>query len=238
MIPLLFIALVFGAGLAAYEFSPKTHTWVDEHVAAMQAAITAHRVADTHLQSAAAATSRGDIPQAEQQVAEADAANKVAAQHTGQAGATAQTPAQRQAAAKSHDQVIARGKQIGAAASNLAGGLIATAHAALSPFSGLGAGLCNARLYSGVTLKVRDALLARLHAAGMTVTPTGDAWAADTQNGPWDIDPQRGGVKLRAVLDGRAQQLKLIVTAPPTANLFCNMIWAQIDPIMKEVLSA
>lgn len=208
MIPLLFMALALGTGLAIYEFSPGSHAWVDEHVAALRAAIAAHREADVHMQSAGAAASRGDVAAAQQHVAEADAANKVAAQKTTEAGIAARTPPQKQATAQSAAKVVDRAQQIAAAMAHL------------------GLGLCGVRTYARVTTQVKDALLARLHAAGMTVT--GDD--------PWDIDTQTAGVKLRAVWDPRAQQLKLIVTEPPTASTFCPLIWARIDPILKEIV--
>jgi len=39
MIPLLFLVLLAGAGLAVYELSPKTHAWTDDHVRAMREAL-------------------------------------------------------------------------------------------------------------------------------------------------------------------------------------------------------
>jgi hypothetical protein len=207
MIPLLFIALVLAGGLAAYEFSPGTHVWVDDHVAALRAAVAAHREADAHMQTAATAASAGDVAKAQQHVAEAGAANQVAAQKTTDAATTAKTPSQRQAAAQSAAKVDDRSQQIAAAMAHL------------------GVGQCGVRAFSGVTSQVKDALLARLHAAGMIVTG----------NDPWDIDTQTLGVKLRAAWDPRAQQLKLIVTAAPQSAGVCALIWNRIDPIMKEV---
>lgn len=208
MIALLFIALALAGGLAAYEFSPGTHTWVDDHVAALRAAIAAHQEADAHMQSAAIAASTGDVGKAQQRVAEAGAANQVAAQKTTDAAVTAKTPQQRQAAAQSAAKVDDRSQQIVAAMEHL------------------GVGRCGVRAYAGVTPQVKDALLAKLHAAGMFVT--GDD--------PWDIDTQMLGVKLRAAWDPRAQQLKLIVTAAPQSQGVCALIWNRIDPIMKGVV--
>ena len=55
MIPLILLAIGLGVALTAYEFSPKTHAWVDEHVAAVRAAIAAHSEADAHISDAQAA---------------------------------------------------------------------------------------------------------------------------------------------------------------------------------------
>lgn len=206
MFPLLFIALFFGVGLAAYELSSDTHTWVDDHVLAIRAAFAAHRAADAHMQTAANAAHAGDLPTAVQHVAEASEANKAAAQRTAAAAGTAQTPQQRQDAAKSADQVAARQQLIAAAMAHL------------------GLGQCGVRTYAPLSAQGRDALLAKLHAAGMTVT--GDD--------PWDIDTQQLGVKLRAVWDPHTQALKLIVTSGPTA--FCHLIWDRVDPILMGVV--
>lgn len=209
MIPLLFVALALAGGLAAYQISPRTHAWVDDHVAALRAAIAAHREAETHLQTAAIAAGAGDVATSRQHVAEAGAANQVAARQTTAAAVAAKTPSQRQAAAASATKVDDRSQQIAAVMAHL------------------GVGQCGVRSYAGVTSQVKDALLARLHAAGMAVT--GDD--------PYDIDTQLLGVKLRAVWDPRAQQLKLIVTAAPQSPGVCDLIWHRIDPIMKEVVS-
>ena len=207
MIPLLLLALVLAGGFAAYEVSPDTHTWIDDHVAAIRAAIAAHRMADAHMQSAADATAKGDSAKAEQHVAEAGAANQAAAKKTTEAAVAAKTAPQRQAAAQSAAKVEDRSQQIAAAMAHL------------------GLGQCGVRAYAGVTAKAKDALLARLHSSGMIVT--GDD--------PWDIDTQLFGVKLRAAWDPRAKQLKLIVTAGPQSQGICTLIWNRIDPIMKEI---
>jgi hypothetical protein len=208
MIPLLVIAIALAGGLAAYQFSPSAHAWVDDHVAALRAAIAAHREADAHLQTAAIATSAGDVAKAQQHVAEAVAANQVAARKTTDAVVAAKTPSQRQAAAQSAATIDDRSRQIAAAMAHL------------------GLGQCGVRSYAGVTGQVKDALLARLHAAGMVVTG----------EDPYDIDTQTLGVKLRAAWDPRAQQLKLIVTAAPQSPGVCDLIWHRIEPIMKEVV--
>lgn len=210
MLPILILAVALAGGLAAYQFSPAAHAWVDDHVAALRAAIAAHREADTHLQSAAAATSAGDVAAAQDHVAQAGAANQVAAQKTTEAAIAAKTPGQRQAAAQSAGKVSDRAQQIAAAMGHL------------------GLGQCGVRSYAGVTGQAKDALLARLHAAGMVVT--GDD--------PYDIDTQMLGVKLRAAWDPRAQQLKLIVTAAPQSPGVCGVIWGRVDPILKEIVGA
>jgi hypothetical protein len=209
MIPLLLIVL--GVGVATYALSPKAHEWVDEHALALQEALAMHREAVAHMETAAGAVRAGDGTIAAQHVTEADAANKVAAHKTGVAAATARTPQQRQAAAKSADQVIDRGHQIAAARESL--------------------GLCGVKTYARVTPQIKDALLAKLHGEGMTVT--GD--------NPWDIDTQMLGVKLHAVWDPRAQALKLIVTtagATGDAKGLCPLIWGKIDPLMKGILGS
>jgi hypothetical protein len=79
--------------------------------------------------------------------------------------------------------------------------------------------------YLHVTPLVRDAILAKLHAEGMTVTG----------QGPWDIDTQLAGVKLRALWDPKTQVLRLIVTAS-ASYAPCAMIWARIDPTLREII--
>jgi hypothetical protein len=76
-----------------------------------------------------------------------------------------------------------------------------------------------------VTPQVRDAILAKLHAEGMTVT--GD--------NPWDVNTQVAGVKLRAAWDPRTQMLKLIVSA---SALYapCAVIWERIDPVLRDII--
>jgi len=137
----------------------------------------------------------------------ASAANQQAAQSTAEAARSAKTAAERQAAVDSAARVIERGKKIEEALARL------------------GVGQCGVRSYPHVTVQVRDALLAKLHAEGMTVT--GD--------NPWDIDTQLAGVKLRAVWDSKAQALKLIVTSS-AFYASCGMIWERIDPILKGIV--
>lgn len=101
MIPLILIALGLGA-VAAYEFSPKTHEWVDEHVHAIKDALAALRVAEAHLDAAQATLPPGgaSVPADQQQLAQDHAtaalgANAAGAQRMAHGAATAQTSAQR-----------------------------------------------------------------------------------------------------------------------------------------------
>lgn len=225
---LLILAIALGVGLSAYEFSPKTHEWADDHVRAIRDAIAAHHEADTKLDAAQAAvdvhasappTSQYDpiafLHHAWDSVKAAAQANAAAAAHTTAALKTAKTDQQKGVAVQSAAVVNARQQLITAALAKL------------------GSGQCDVRAYSGVTAQVRDVLLTKLHGEGMTVT--GD--------NPWDIDTHQHDVKLRAVWDPQAQVLKLIVTAgagglihgePP--GLVCPAVWAKIDPILKEII--
>jgi hypothetical protein len=108
VIPLLFIALGLGA-VAAYEFSARTHTWVDEHARVLRDALIAHRVADAHL-SAARAAEHPAI--AVQHAHAATTANRMAAQKTAVAAETAKTEPQRAAAVKSATLVLVREDEI------------------------------------------------------------------------------------------------------------------------------
>jgi hypothetical protein len=93
--PLILLALGIGA-VAAYEFSPKTHQWVDDHVQAFKDVTAAHRVVDAHLDAAAqAAASPAGAPAAQDHAAAATAANQIAVQATTQMAETAQTDVQR-----------------------------------------------------------------------------------------------------------------------------------------------
>jgi hypothetical protein len=99
MIPLILIALGLGA-VAAYEFSPKTHAWIDEHVQAFKDAVAAHKAAEAHLDAVAqAAPSNGapapDVQLAQDHAAAAQAATAVAADKTAKMAQTARTQAQR-----------------------------------------------------------------------------------------------------------------------------------------------
>jgi len=229
MIPLLFIALVLGVGLTAYEFSPKAHTWADAHAQAIRDAIAAHHKADAKLDAAQAAVdvhaaAQTSAPGASSPVNIVDLlqhawdnlkaatqANAAAAAHTTTALETAKTDPQKAVATQSATAVDARQQRIATALAKL------------------GAGQCDARSYAGVTAKIKDALLAKLHGEGMTVT--GDD--------PWDVDTHQHDVKLRAVWDPAAQVLKLIVTAGADGilgNIVCAAVWAKIDPIMMEIL--
>lgn len=142
-------------------------------------------------------------------------ANQAAAQSTADAAQIAETEAQRQVAAQSAAKVIEREKKIEAA------------------LASLGVGQCGVKPYPGVTERVKDALLAKLRAEGMSVS--GD--------NPWNIDTQQYGVRLRAVWDFRSSVVKLIVTTgkgteviPWVKKVTCQDIWDKIDPIMKSVV--
>jgi hypothetical protein len=91
----------------------------------------------------------------------------------------------------------------------------------------IGEGQCGARAYYRVTEPVKNTLLAKLRAEGMSVT--GD--------NPWDVDTKMHDVKLRAVWDARAKELKVVVTAGKGDFIAtCNQIWGKIDPIVKEII--
>lgn len=247
MIPLVLLALL-GAAFAAYELSPRAHVRMDDYARAIQAAHAAHAAADAHLANAntaatvaahhaQVATQQAVSPDphpAAQDIADAHSAaaqvtidaaidhavasteaNQVAAQSTVDAATKAKTPSDRQVVAQSATNVLDRGKQIA------------------SLWTTLGVGQCEARTYQRVTSKVKDALIARLHAAGMIVTG----------NNPWNIDTHEHGVKLRAVWDPTKQALKLIVTTGAggifkgelPSSLVCPEVWKKIDPIMTEL---
>lgn len=139
----------------------------------------------------------------------ATVANQQAAQDTAAAAKHAKTQAERQAAADSSVKVLDREKRIAAALSNL------------------GVGQCGVRSYSNVTPQVKDAILAALHADGMTVT--GD--------NPWDVDTQQADVKLRAVWDPDTQVLRLIVTAS-AIYAPCAVIWERIEPKLRGLIGS
>ncbi len=257
MIPLLFLALGLGGAALAYARSPKAHEWIDEHTRAIGGALAAHSAAETHLGAASTATATAlrhaqDATKAASVVApqpppphmreelaawmawarEADlqsniaraatdvavqfvdaaaSANREAAQETARAAETARTDQQRAEAARSAAAVVAREDKIAAEKAKL------------------GVGQCGVRSYARVTPQVKDALLARLHAEGMTVTGSN----------PWDIETRKYDVKLRALWDPRAQTLKLIVTAGKGGLLglvTCEAIWERIEPILKEII--
>lgn len=285
MIPLLLLVLGAGA-FAAYELSPKTHAWVDEHVQALRGALAAHFAADAHLNAAAAE------PNPMQQLKAAQAANQVAAQMTTQAAQAAKTLDQQAAAAQSAAAVVARADKIlswiehthaqaiqdagvahqvadmhvdvavtapdpaiaaqhaeaattanqvaaqktteAAAAARTADQRAAAARSAAAvtaratALAKLGHGKCPPRhSYSGVTAQKKDAILAELRASGKKVTG----------NNPWDIDPDKAGIKLRAVWDPDARALHVIVSDNPY-NMPCNMIWAEIDPALKGIIAS
>jgi hypothetical protein len=149
-------------------------------------------------------------------------ANAVAAASTTTALKTAKSDQEKAAAAQSAAAVSAQQQQIAAAA---------------AAAKQLGSGQCDVRSYAGVSPQIRDALLAKLHGKGMTVTG----------NNPWDIDTGEHGVKLSALWDSREQTLKLVVTAGKGGPFVlgvglgvvtCDKIWAEIDPILKGIIGA
>lgn len=145
------------------------------------------------------------IDAAVEHVAAATEANQTAAKGTADAAKNAQTEAQRNAAAESATKVLEREKKIAADLANL------------------GVGECGVRTYVPVTPQVKDALIAKLRAAGMIVTG----------NNPWSIDPKQAGVKLRAVWDPMKSELKLIVTSKGFG--WCSIIWERIEPKLREL---
>jgi hypothetical protein len=166
--------------------------------------------ADAHLAAAAAAE---DPTVAVQHAHEATVANQASAEKTAVTAAAARTEKDRQAAAAAAAKVVDREGRIAAALAKL------------------GVGQCGVRSYAGVSPQSRDALLAKLHAEGMTVT--GD--------NPWDIETHSFDVKLRAVWDPQTQALKIIVTSGAggyAGIVTCSQIWARIDPKVKEILGA
>ncbi len=210
MIPLLLLAIVLSAAAATYEFSPRAHAWVDDHVRAMERAIAAHQAADAHL---AAARGTPDPTVAVQHAQDAAVANREAAKETSKAAETAKTPDQRAGAAQSAGAVDARSAAIADAMAKL------------------GVGQCDVRTYARVTPRVRDALLSKLHGEGMTVT--GDnPWDVDTHvhdvklRAVWDPRDQ----VLKLIVTAGAGGW--------TGGLVCAAVWDRIDPIMKEVTAA
>jgi len=177
------------------EPTPTTPTPVPSPVPADVATATAH--VDAAQQATDAAV---------ESVSKAADANKEAAKNTAEAARRAKTQAERQQAAQSAQKVLENERQIADALKRL------------------GIGACGVRAYSPITERARDALLAKLHADGMSVT--GD--------NPWNIDPNKFGVKLRALWIPSTRQLKLIVTDKSIAG--CSDIWEQIDPKIKEVM--
>lgn len=242
MFPLILLVFGLGAALAAYESSSRVRARFDDYLHAIRGAQAAHRAADSHLSNAAAAMgaavqheaplrssgalapghapgasvfSEGAAGSAAQIMADASVdhlvssmtANQQAAQSTAEAGKLAKPGAERDAVAVSAAKVLERGKKIEEALTHL------------------GVGQCGVRSYARVTFQVRDEILARLHAEGMTVT--GD--------NPWDVDPQLAGVRLRAVWDPAGEVLKLIVTAS-APFVPCAVIWARIDSKLRGII--
>jgi hypothetical protein len=110
--PLILIVLGLGA-VAAYEFSPRTHAWVDEHVQAIKDAALAHQAADRHLDVAA---STPDPQLAQQNLDAARTAAWMAAQHTTTAAQGAKTDRQRAVVAQTAILNLATQDLLGAVA--------------------------------------------------------------------------------------------------------------------------
>ena len=132
-------------------------------------------------------------------------ANQSAAQSTADMAKSAKTAEEKAAAAASAAAVLERERKIAA----------------------LGVGQCGVRSYAHVNARAKDQLVAKLHAAGMSVTGTN----------PWDIDTHKYGVRLRAVWSPVDEVLKLIVITgkgteviPFFKNVTCDDIWNEIDP--------
>jgi hypothetical protein len=265
VIPLVLLALGLGAALTAYETSSRARAHADDYARAIRGAHAAHRASDAHLSDATIATvvasqhsqaaealqhaAQGGstlpvqlpapmppVPMALMQPTPAQgladshteasqvaidvgvdravaalAANLAAAQNTAVAAQSAKTPIERSTVAQSAERVIEREK------------LIAVA------LSSLGVGQCGIHSYARVTMRVKDLLLAKLHGEGMTVT--GD--------NPWNIETHQFDVRLRAIWDPKAQELKLIVTAGRggyAGLVTCDEIWGRVDPIVKGVI--
>lgn len=246
--PLLLLAL--GAGIMVYALSPSAHAWTDAHVAAMRDAFASHQAADAKLDAARAALDVHAATQAAppappvspatpapsapapsfdpgailmhawESLKASAQANAAAASHTTTALETAKTDQQKKVAAQSAATVDARQQQIVAA------------------FEHFGPGQCDVHSYAHVTAQIKDALLARLHSHGMTVTGGDNLWDIDTHVSKFGVDL---GVKLRAVWDPNAQVLKLIVTSGKgglAGLVTCEKIWAEIEPVMKEILGS
>lgn len=257
MISLVILLGLGVAALAAYEFSPKTHAWVDEHVAAIRAAVAAHSEADAHIADAqAAVAAHQSMPPAPPQAPPPTQAPSP------QAPPPSAPPAP-SAPTLSVPSVIDQGtallkhawdKLLAASAANAraADATSAGAKTATTPQEKAtvaqsaavvetraktiqeaqaaigGLGRCGLRTYGDVSAAKKDMLLVKLHAQGMIVTG----------GNPWDVDTMTAGVKLRALWDPAASKLYLVVVAPTDPTLYpalCGMIWNQIDPVLKEI---
>ncbi len=98
MIPLLVILLLGAGALAAYQFSSKTHAWVDDHVKAVRAALAAHDAAQAHLDESTKAPPGS--PQAQAHAENARPAISEGADKVAEAAKTAKTAQQRAVAAQ------------------------------------------------------------------------------------------------------------------------------------------
>jgi hypothetical protein len=182
-----------------------------------QAADTAQHVTheDAHANAGQIAIDAG----VDHAIASTDA-NQEAARKTAELALKAKTEAERAAAVESALKVVAREKEIADALVKL------------------GVGQCGVRSYARVTPQAKDALIAKLHGEGMTVTGT-NPW------GPWDIDTHKYGVKLRAVWNPKDEKLWLVVVIGKGAKtehtilhptVTCEDIWDEIEPKLREVI--
>lgn len=160
--------------------------------------------ADAHAGAAAVAADAGL-----DHAVKATISNEEAAQSTVEMAKHAKTPDERRAVVASATKVDDRAKKIAAA------------------YASLGVGQCDVRSYPHATPQIRDTLLAKLHAEGMTVT--GD--------NPWDIDTHQSDVKLRAAWNPKTQTLKLIVLDGTGGLPFiCDEVWKRLEPKLKEII--
>lgn len=134
MIPIVLLVLGLGA-LAAYELSPDTHAWVDEHIQAIRDSHDAHAEAQEHLgvatlvatapspgapvappppsatvpapPDASALSWRDRVRVVRDKLAAAQAATQVAAQKTAIAAKAASTPKEKAVAAATADRTLA-----------------------------------------------------------------------------------------------------------------------------------
>ena len=262
MIPLALLAIALSAAAVAYTSSSRARSWVDDHVRAISTAVAAHHTADAHLGAAQTTPDPGlaaqhlrDADAANREAAKATAQAGKTAQTPDQRAAVASSAtvveargsAIADARADAHIKVAETSPDPAAVAQHAHDAAIANQASAktedpskvaardariAAALARLGVGQCDVRTYARVTAKVRDALLAKLQGAGMTVT--GDDPERPVQ---WDVDTHEHGVKLRAVWDPTRQELRLIVTSSDF-GVPCFMIWDRIEPIMKGIISA
>jgi hypothetical protein len=104
------VLLALGAGaFVTYEFSPKAHAWVDDHMKALRMLWSAIRASQSHVDQAEAAT---DPSVAAGHAAAADAARREAERQAAIAASTAQTEQQRVAAQQATAALVALGASL------------------------------------------------------------------------------------------------------------------------------